>query len=53
MLVAAFHLSIFDLKYGKFPPGGGRSGAGLGLTESSAVRAYNPYYATLAHEATH
>ena len=42
MLMTAFQLSVFDLKYGKFPRGGGRGGAGLGLTEFSAVWAYNP-----------
>ena len=40
MPVAAFHLSVFDLKYGKFPRGGGRGETGLRLTEFSAVRAY-------------
>jgi hypothetical protein len=36
MPVAAFYLSVFDLKYGKFA----QTGPGPGLTEFSAVRAY-------------
>ena len=38
MPVAAFYLSVFDLKYGKFP----QTGPGPGQTEFSAVRAYIP-----------
>ena len=43
MPVAAFQLSVFDLKYGKFSRPRGRCGVGLGPTEFSAVRAYIPY----------
>jgi hypothetical protein len=43
VLIAAFQLSVFDLKYGKFSRPRGRSGVGPGLTEFSAVRAYTPY----------
>jgi hypothetical protein len=42
MPVAAFQLSVFQIKYGKFSRPRGRSGVGLGPTEFSAVRAYIP-----------
>jgi hypothetical protein len=46
MPVAAFYLSVFDLKYGKFP----RTGPGPGQTEFAAVRAYIPKLAPVEQD---
>jgi hypothetical protein len=50
VLMAAFQLAVFDLKYGKFPRAGRPAGPDPGQTEFSGVRAYTPYPGGLAGE---